>query len=83
MVDEAVHTRDIDMSVSYFVKNYPDQDEGIQQAVNFILSPTESSQDILDYLNTFGAWLIAECNRWLDQYNPECDIEYQFERDDE
>jgi len=83
MVDEAVHTRDIDVSVRYFLKHYPDQEKGIQQAVDFILSPTESSTDILAYLDTFGGWLIAECNHWLDEHNPECDIEYQFERDDE
>ena len=83
MVAEAVHTRDIDISVSYFLKGYPDQERGISQAVDFVLSPTESASEILDYLDTFGAWLIAECNRWLDEHNPECDIEYQFERDDE
>ncbi len=83
MVEEAVHTRDIDVSVSYFLKHFPDQKSGINQAVDFILSPTEFASEILDYLTTFGAWLIDECNHWLDQYNPECDIEYQFERDDE
>jgi uncharacterized protein len=83
MVDEAVHTRDIDISVSYFLKGFPDQENGIQQAVEFISSPTDSSQDVLDYLKTFGVWLIDECNRWLDEHNPELDIEYQFEHDNE
>ena len=83
MVDEAVHTRDIDVSGSTFLKHYPDQTSRIQRAVNFIESPTNSVSEILDFLDTFGAWLIDECNRWLDENNPECDIEYQFERDDE
>jgi len=83
MVDEVVHTRDIDVSVSYFLKHYPDQEREIRQAVDFIVSPTDSASEILDFLDTFGAWLIDECDRWLDQNNPELDIEYQFERDDE
>lgn len=83
MVDEVVHTRDIDVSVSYFLKHYPDQQRGIQQAVDFIVSPTDSPQEILGFLESFGVWLIAECDRWLDKHNSERDIEYQFERDDE
>ena len=83
MVDEVVHTRDIDVSVSYFLKHYSDQEREIRQAVDFIVSPTDSASEILDFLDTFGAWLIDECDRWLDQNNPELDIEYQFERDDE
>jgi uncharacterized protein len=83
MVDEAVHTRDIDLSVSYFLKHYPDQEKHIQQAVHFIDSPTDSARDLLAFLDSFGVWLIEECDRWLDHYNPERDMEYQFERDDE
>ena len=83
MIDEVVHTRDIDISVNYFLKHYPNQQKGIEQAVRFILSPTDSVSEILDFLDTFGAWLMTECNRWLDQYNPDHDIEYQFDRDDE
>jgi uncharacterized protein len=83
MVDEAVHTRDIDVSISYFLKHYSDQQSAIQQAVKFIELPTGSAQDILQFLESFGAWLIAECDRWLDTNNPERDVEYQFERDDE
>jgi uncharacterized protein YuzB (UPF0349 family) len=82
MVDVVVHTRDIAASVPYILKHYPDQSAQIQQAVAFIESPTDSAQMLIDFLNTFGAWLIAECDAWLDVHNPERYLEYQFEVDE-
>ena len=83
MVDERVHTRDIDISVRYFLKHYPNEQDNIQQAVDFIANPTESAQDILDYLKSFGYWLGSQCDLWLDHYNPDRDLEFQFEHDDD
>lgn len=82
MPDEAVHTRDIDLSVAYFAKHFPDYEPEIKQAEHYIQSPTEDAQALLDFLDTFGAWLLAECEDWLDQHNPDRYIEYQFEPDE-
>lgn len=79
MVDEAVHTRDIDVSVAYFLKHYPDYQSEIQQITNYIVSPTESAQNILDFLDTFGSQLITEGDHWLDEHNPDRYLEFQFE----
>lgn len=79
MADEGIHTRDLDISVQSFVKKFPDYTSEITQAVQFVQSPTETPQDILDFLDTFGAWLIVECDEWLDQHNPDRYLEFQFE----
>jgi len=83
MVDEAVHTRDVDVSATYILKHYPEQSENIQQMVSYIQSPTDSKKTLLAFLDSFGSWLIAECDRWLDKHNPDRYLEYQFEYDDE
>ncbi len=83
MVDEFVHTRDIDVSVKYILKHYPDKRPDVEQAVNYIQSPTKSKQELLDFLNAFGQWLIDECDTWLDEHNPDRYLEYQFEYDEE
>jgi len=83
MVDEAVHTRDTDISAQYFIKHFPDYKPEVKQAIAWVESPTDERQDILDFLDTFGAWLIAECDGWLDGYNPERDLEYLFESDED
>lgn len=83
MVDEKVHTRDIDMSIHYILKHYPDKKKQVEQAVEFIHSPTDSEQKLVDFLDTFGAWLIQECDTWLDDHNPDRYLEYQFEYDED
>ena len=82
MVDEGVHTRDMDVSARYIQKHYPQKQHEIQQALDFVQSPIDSKQVILDFLDSFGTWLIIECGKWIDKNNPERDIEYQFESGD-
>ena len=83
MVDEVVHTRDIDLSASYFIKHFPDYEPEMKQAMQWIESPIDDAQELMDFLDTFGAWLIAECDEWLDQHNPDRYLEYQFESDED
>jgi len=83
MADESVHTRDMDVSVQYILKHYADQQAQVERTVNYITSPTDSQDEILDFLDDFGEWLIAECDTWLDKYNPDRYLEYQFEYDED
>jgi len=83
MIDEAVHTRDIDLSARYFIKHFPDYEPEIGQAVQWIEFPTGDVQALIDFLDTFGAWLIAECDDWLDQHNPDRYFEYPLAPDED
>lgn len=83
IADEAIHTRDIDISVDYILKHYPAYESEVKQAVDFIVSPTGSKQILRTYLDTFGQWLIDECDSWLDEHNPERYLEYSLGNDDE
>jgi hypothetical protein len=71
MADEVVHTRDIDLSVQYILKHYPAQQTAIKKTTEFIHSPTDSAEVIIDHLNNFGQWVIKESNTWLDEHNPD------------
>ena len=79
MAEEAIHTRDMDVSAHHILKHYPNKKKQVQQAFDFIQSPTDSKHVILDFLDSFGTWILNECDKWLDKNNPERDIEYQFE----
>lgn len=53
-----------------FIKHYPEQVENINKGFYF-LDNFPSYSEFVNYLNSFGKWIIEETNRWLNHYNPE------------
>ncbi|GAB4509427.1 MAG: hypothetical protein OHK0046_04370 [Anaerolineae bacterium] len=79
--DQAVHSRDLDLAAEVFSARYPDHAAHIQQAWRWSQHPAEDKTEVLAYLENFGSWLRAEAERWLDQYNPERHLDFEFDDD--
>ncbi len=71
MADVGVHTRDVDAACDYFKQRYSAQAEKMQRALDFVDSPTDNTDEVLAYLEGFGAWMIGAADGWLDTHNPE------------
>lgn len=63
-------TPDVDLCFHQFIKHYPEQTVNMEKAVNYSKNPTTDKEELIMFLNSFGRWIIAEDNRWLDKYNP-------------
>lgn len=82
MVDGEGYTRDLDISSSYFLEKFPDQQDNIDTLIRYLEEPTFTYEDIIRMIDTFGAWLLDQCEIWLDQHNPERDLDYSFGDDE-
>jgi len=65
------HTRDIDLASDTFKQHYDNQTDAIDKTFAFIENPTQLADELLTHLDDFGDWLIDECDKWLDEFNPE------------
>ncbi len=83
MVEEGVHTRDLDLCCEYFVKHYPERVVEMRQALVFAENPSMDAMEVLDYLSNMGAWMIARADVWLDQHNPDRDLAIMVESEEE
>lgn len=69
MLDIAEFTRDIDLCVDCFVKKYSHKVEKMNEAKAFISTPTGNKDELINFLEDFGKWVIDESNLWLDKHN--------------
>jgi uncharacterized protein len=83
MVDEGIHTRDLDLSYEYFAKHYPGHAADMQRALIYAENPSMDAMEVLDYLAIMGAWMIAHADSWLDQHNPDRELALQVESEEE
>ncbi len=75
MADVGVHTRDIDLACDYFKQQRPAQAGEMQRSLAFVDSPADDADEVLAYLNGFGAWMIGAADEWLDTHNPKRHLE--------
>lgn len=54
------YTRDLYPCYQIFSEYYPAQKTLMYQALNWSINPLNSPQEIVDFLATFGSWLVAE-----------------------
>jgi hypothetical protein len=78
IVQSGLYTRDVDLCYEQFAQFYPEQAEAQKRALDSVHQPSCSAHDVLDYIKTHGAWLIEQCEAWLDKYNPDGDYHYVF-----
>ncbi|HEX6291444.1 MAG TPA: hypothetical protein VFZ66_19830 [Herpetosiphonaceae bacterium] len=70
MAQERVFTRDLKPCYELFARHYPDQAGSMRRVLDLAIEPSADRDTVLEILNTFGAWLIAQADAWLDVHNP-------------
>ena len=69
MVKDGRFTSDVDLCYQEFAKHYPDHALEMSRALEFSKNPSSNRTEIVDFLNDFGRWLVAEADKWLDIQN--------------
>lgn len=71
MTDTPHYTRDVALCVPAFIEQYPQHRQGMEQTAQFINTPTDDPAALIAFLQGFGAQMVALCEAWLDEHNPE------------
>jgi hypothetical protein len=72
---ENVHTRDVDVCCAYLLKHYPQYGDDLRMALQYTHRPTGQADVALDFLSRLRGWLIPLADAWLDQHNPNRDLD--------
>ena len=64
------YTRDLFPAYKIFSEHYPEKESDMKQAVKYAINPIDKPNEILDFLNGIGNWMINESEKWLQVYNP-------------
>jgi hypothetical protein len=70
MLAEGVFTRDLKLCYEYFAGHYPAQEQTMRRVLELAIQPTNDREVVLELLTTFGVWMIARADEWLEQHNP-------------
>lgn len=70
IVEEQVYTRDLYPAYKLFTKHYPEKEPEMKKALQYAINPSYDSEEIIDFLNIFGDWLIVKAEEWLQVHNP-------------
>ena len=65
MVKDNRFTSDVDLCYQEFAKHYPHHAAEMARALEFSKNPSSHKTEIIDFLNGFGRWLVAEADKWL------------------
>lgn len=57
------YTMNIQLMVNMFTDEYPDKKTEIDTLANWVNNPTESKEEVIQFLKIFGEWLIEEDER--------------------
>ena len=60
---EGLYTRDLYPAYTLFSKHFPEQEENMREALQYVIEPINDINEILLFLNTFGEWLIEMAER--------------------
>ncbi|MBV9790545.1 MAG: hypothetical protein JOZ51_20295, partial [Chloroflexi bacterium] len=69
MLSEGVFTRDLKLCYEFFARYYPAQEPEMRRVLELAIQPTTEREVVLERLTTFGAWMIARADEWLEQHN--------------
>jgi hypothetical protein len=69
--EENKYTRDLFPAYKIFSKYYPEKKSEMKQAVKYAIKPIENANEIIDFLDGIGNWMISESERWLQIHNPQ------------
>jgi uncharacterized protein len=62
---ESNYTRDLYPAYKAFAKHYPGKESEMKHAVHFAINPVASPDEILEFLEQMGNWMINEAEKWL------------------
>jgi hypothetical protein len=68
---ENQYTRDLFPAYKIFSEHYPEKEPDMKQAVKYAINPIENPNEILDFLEGIGNWMVNESEKWLQVHNPE------------
>lgn len=70
IVEENLYTRDLYPAYTLFAKYFPEKEHEMRQALQYAIDPTDNPEEIVEFLNKFGSWMIIQAEKWLQTYNP-------------
>lgn len=70
MLEAGVFTRDLKLCYEFFARHYPAQESAMRRVLELAIQPATDREVVLELLTTFGGWMIARADEWLEQHNP-------------
>lgn len=71
MLQEGSFTRDLDLCAEAFSRHYPHQAAAAKHALEYIDNPPDDPARFLTFLQQYGSWMVDQCDKWLDEHNPD------------
>jgi len=68
--EENKYTRDLFPAYNVFSEYYPEKESDMKQAVKYAINPIPDPNELLDFLEGMGNWMINESEKWLQVHNP-------------
>ncbi len=59
-------TTNVEKNAEVFENAYPEKKEEIEKAFGYVTNPTENKKEILDFLDSFGVWIVEEDKKVFD-----------------
>ncbi|WP_138419676.1 nucleotidyltransferase [Aquibacillus sediminis] len=70
IAEENKYTRDLFPAYEVFSSYYPDKEPDMKQALQYAIHPVANANEIIDFLDDMGNWMISESEKWLQVHNP-------------
>lgn len=68
--EENQYTRDLFPALKIFSKYYPEKESEMKQALIYAIKPIGNANEIIDFLDEMGNWMVSESEKWLQVHNP-------------
>ncbi|WP_232824174.1 nucleotidyltransferase [Paraliobacillus zengyii] len=68
--EENKYTRDLYPAYRIFSEHYPEKESEMKLALKYAINPVENPNEIIDFLDDMGNWMVNESEKWLQVYNP-------------
>jgi hypothetical protein len=68
--EENKYTRDLFPAYELFSKYYPEKEPNMKQTLKYAINPVGNANEIIDFLDDMGNWMISESEKWLQVHNP-------------
>lgn len=68
--EENKYTRDLFPAYKIFSKYYPEKEPDMKQALKYAINPVRNVNEIIDFLDDMGNWMVSESEKWLLVHNP-------------
>ena len=65
------YTRDLFPAYKIFSEHYPEKESDMKKALIYAINPVKNPNEIIDFLDEMGNWIINESEKWLQVHNPE------------